>query len=135
MKKIKDLYYLIWSDLLLGYQKKKGLKSEKWYILFFMSFLFGLNYAPLIFLIPKSLFSINFLYEYFMIDIGFLNGIASGIVIFLLPGLCINYYLIFYHRKYESFTKEYGFHEFKYFGRYLTISTVIPIVLLFLLVF
>ena len=133
MLKIKDVYYSIWSDLILGLQKKKTLGSEKWYILFFMSFLFGLNYVPFLLIIPKSIDPLVFFREFRFVDSNLLNTLIHGLLLFLLPGLIIHYFLVFHKKRYEKFTKKYEYRNLKYFMRYLTISTIIPCFLLIIL--
>jgi hypothetical protein len=130
MINIKNIYYSVWSDLILGLQNKNRLKSEKWFILFFMSFCLGLNYAPIIFLLPKSIDPFVFFREIRFFDSDFLNTLVHGLILFLLPGYIVNYFLVFYKKKYEKFTKKYEYQNLKYFMRYLTISAVIPCSLL-----
>jgi len=133
MINIKNIYYSVWSDLILGLQKKNRLKSEKWYILFFMSFLLGLNYVPILLLIPKSIDPLVFFREFRFFDSDVLNTLLHGLILFLLPGHIIHYFLVFYKKKYEKFTKEYEYHNLKFFMRYVTISAIIPCSLLIIL--
>jgi len=134
MINIKNIYYSVWSDIILGLQKKNRLKSEKWFILFFMSFCLGLNYAPIIFLFPKSIDPFHLFMQFKIFDSGFFDRVFHGIIIFLLPGYIIHYFLVFYKNRYEKFTKNYEFRNLKLFSRYAAITLIIPFSLLIIII-
>ena len=125
MKKIKDLYYSIWLDIILGAQKNNGKwESNKWFILFFMSFLFGMHYFPYLMFIPKEL---NFISPFLKIPFfenSTLDRISHGAIIFLLPGLIIHYFLIYHKKKYIVLADKYEFRNGKLFMRYVTITAI-----------
>jgi len=131
MIKIKDIYYGVWSDLILGLQKKpKAWKYNKWYALFIMSFCFGFNYVPILFLLPKDLDPLVWFREFHFLSSDFLDTLLHGLILFLLPGHILHYFLVFYKKKYERFTKEYPFRKGKLFINYMSLSLIIPLSIL-----
>ena len=131
---IKKLYYSVWADLILTIQKKTNKwETNKWYFLFVMSFCFGANYVPLLLLFPDCIYPLKLFREWHVFNSDFLNLLIPSMIIFLLPGYIIHYYLVFYKKKYEQFIKEYESHNGKFIMKYITISLIAPAVLLFIM--
>lgn len=126
MKKIKDLYYGIWLDLILGLQKNKQTwKTNKWFFLFFMSFLFGMHYFPYLMFLPKSINFISLFLDITFFENSVLDRISHGLIIFLFPGLILHYILIYHKKRYIVLADKYKFRNGKLFIRYVTISVIL----------
>ena len=80
---IKKLYYLIWTDCILQTQKSTGTKKywRSW-SLFLMSFCFGFNYVPILFLLPKSLDPLVSFREFHFFSSDFLDTLLHGLILF-----------------------------------------------------
>jgi|ERR1035437_6225601 hypothetical protein len=133
---IKKFYYTVWTDVILQLQKNPlQKKSWKWYSLFVMSFCFGANYVPLLLLFPNNFNPFRLFSEFHIFNSDFLNILIHSMIIFLLPGYILNYFFVFYKKKYEKFTKEYKFHNGKLFMRYMLMSFMVPVLLLVIVLF
>lgn len=132
MKRIKNLYYAIWADLIWSVGKNAKWKSNKTYILFIMSFLFGLNYYPFLLLLPKIISPFNLFKDFILFNNEKIDMLIRGLIILLVPGYILNYFLIFYKDKYKKIIYLYKSQNLKYFFKYLTTSIIIPIALLIL---
>ena len=125
---IKKFYYTVWTDVILQLQKNPyNKKSWKWYSLFVMSFIFGFNYIPLLLLLPDWLDPLVWFREFRFASSNFLDTLLHGMILFLLPGYILHYFLVFYKKKYERFTKVYKFHNGKLFAKYMLISFFVPL--------
>ena len=125
---IKKFYYTLWTDVILQLQKNPyNKKSWKWYSLFVMSFIFGANYVPLLAILPDGLDPLVWFREFRFASSNFLDTLLHGMILFLLPGYILHYFLVFYKKKYERFTKVYKFHNGKLFTKYMLISFFVPL--------
>jgi len=125
---IKKFYYTVWTDIILQLQKNPlNKKSWKWYSLFVMSFCFGFNYVPILLLLPKSLDPLVYFREFHFFSSDFLDTLFHGLILFLLPGYILHYFLVFYKKKYEKFTKEYSFKNGNLFMKYMLVSVFLPL--------
>jgi len=73
---------------------------------------------------------LKLLREWHIFNSNFLDVLIHSMILFLLPGCIIHYYLVFYKKKYEQFIKENEFHNGKFIMKYITISLIAPAVLL-----
>ena len=133
---IKKIYYSIWADLILQLNKNPlNRKTWKWYSLFVMSLCFGFNYVFLLALLPRSLHPIRFFMEFRFLDTIFLDTLFHGLILFLMPGYIIHYFLVFYKEKYKKIISSYGSKGGKMFMNYVLISLFgPPIILIFVLI-
>lgn len=118
------LYYTIWVDCILRAKSQpQNKKNWKFFTLLFMGMAMSLNFIiVLIFLsdlgITNEIFSIKINF----IESSKLNSILGFIVSYFLPVTLINYFLIFYNRRYEKLIENYKYYNGKYIGFYLLIS-------------
>lgn len=132
---IKRFYYTLWTDVILQLQKNPlNKKSWKWYSLFVMSFCFGFNYIPLLFILPKHINPFDYFLNIPFFEDGFLDRVSHGSIMILLPGCILHYFLVFYKKKYEKFTKEYPFRDGKLIYKHVLISFGVPSVMLIIAV-
>ena len=118
------LYYEIWVDCILRAKSQhQNKKNWKLFTMIFMGMAMSLNFIIILFFlsdlgITNKIFSIkiNFL------ESSKLNSILGFIVSYFLPVTLINYFLIFYNRRYEKLIEKYKYHNGKYIGLYLLVS-------------
>jgi hypothetical protein len=128
---IKKIYYSIWTDLILQLQKNPlNKKNWKWYSLFVMSLCFGFNYVFLLALLPKDLHPIRIFLEFRFFDTIFLDTLIHGLILFLVPGYIIHYFMVFFKGRYKKIICEYKFHDGKLFMKYMLFSLLGPPVIL-----
>ena len=128
---IKRIYYLIWTDLILQLQKNPlNKKSWKWYSLFVMSLCLGFNYVFLLALLPKNIHPIRFFLDLRFFDSSFFDSLIHGLILFLMPGYIIHYFMVFFKEKYKKIISEYKFHDGKLFMKYMLFSLLGPPVIL-----
>lgn len=133
MKRIKNLYYAIWADLIWSLSKNKKWESNRTYILLIMSFLLGLNYYPFLLLLPKIISPFYLFKDFILFNNEKVDMLIRGLIILLVPGYILNYFLIFHKKKYIKIIDLHKSQNLKYFFKYLTTSTIIPIALLILI--
>lgn len=128
-----SLYYRIWVDLIKRAKIQPG-NREKWPIgaMIFMSIAMTSNFTLIMTILQKQLLGFYFYY----LELTFLPNYAatliSFIILFFLPWVLINYFLIFYRQKYKSLLKKYPSKEGRLFLTYFLISMFSPIVLIIL---
>jgi len=129
------LYYTIWVDCILRAKSQpQNKKNWKLFTMIFMGMAMSLNFIIVsIFLsdlgITNGVFSIKINF----IESSKLNSILGFIVSYFLPITLINYFLIFYDRRYVKLIKKYKYHNGKYIGIYLLASFLsLPIYALFI---
>ena len=129
---LKKFYYELWVDIILNFKRKNN-SSPKWkiYPIIFMNMAMALNLAFIIAIIQRNIIGINF--YHFEVDIfpgKNLDAFITFFVLFLLPNLILNYFLIFRNNRYEMLVIKYKYHEGILFNRYFIATLVIPIALI-----
>ena len=126
---IKKLFYSVWADA-INYERIKNGGESHWKLFTFayMSVLLGLN-------ILAILTAIRFFFGYNLADklmeqLGTIttneklqNFLWSMIVMFI-PGSIINYFLVFYRKKYEYILRNYEFKNGKLLIIYVSITII-----------
>ena len=108
--KIKNIYYIIWVDLLIGSRKNHPEQSEivwKFWQLFLMSLLFSLNFIIIMYWLKYFKIVEIPMIEFSFSPFDSINTPISFCIEFLLPFFLINYYFIFYKDKYKKIIKKY----------------------------
>ena len=129
---ITRMYYTIWSDCIKQIKSVPASKSRwKIYSLTIMSLLMGVNLMFLSTIFQRHILGI-YIYH---LEINFFSGntintILESFILFMLPMMLINYFLIFRKDRYLRFIDKYKFYNGKYFLKYLLASLWIPIFLL-----
>lgn len=126
---MKKLYYELWIDAIVQLQKQPKYEGNwKFIFLFYVSFFMALNWG-IIYIVVASYFNI-YIHNLFEIDFfegNILNYGFSSFLFFMLPPLVLNYFFIFYNKKYQFIIEKYKFHNGKYFLWYMLISAGIPL--------
>ena len=103
------LYYKIWVDTLVKLRSQQQNKG-KWKILsfVFISMAMALNFILLISIFQRNI--LNYTFYSFDLDIfpgTKLDALLKFIILFLLPVVTVNYFLIFHNKKYEYLIQKY----------------------------
>ncbi|MCD6068925.1 MAG: hypothetical protein K0S33_3751 [Bacteroidetes bacterium] len=73
-------------------------------------------------------------YYFYHIELDFLprylSNVVSGIVLFALPVVLMNYFLIFHNHRYKQLQQKYPYYKGKLFMTYFLVSLLLPLVLL-----
>ena len=98
-----------------------------------MNMAMALNFGFIMAILQRILWGYSF-YD-FKVDIFWgqsLDIFVSFFVLYLLPPLTLNYFLIFRNQRYEMLLTKYKFHEGKLFNKYFLISLFGPLCLVFI---
>ena len=76
-------------------------------------------------MLPKDINPLDFFFLFRFFENDSLDIMIHGLVIMLLPGYILHYFLVFHKKKYQQFTKKYKSREGKLFNRYMSNSIVI----------
>lgn len=118
---------MVWSDA-INYERIKNGGADGWEIMTFsyMSFFVGLNFAAIISLIhfltgiPLDKFTINFGTMF----TGAISSLLWSIVNLYIPAMLLNFFLVFYKKRYEHILRVYSFQNGKILVIYLCLSIV-----------
>jgi hypothetical protein len=126
------LYYKIWVDCFVKAREKESNKNS-WKSLSMAGMTFAMTANALLFMaiLQRDILRISFYHIYLPSQYEKYNGFVEILILFVLPIVIINYLLIFRNKRYEKLIEKYPYHNGKLFATYLTISTFLPIVLLF----
>jgi hypothetical protein len=130
------IYFKIWVDLIIRAcsipANKKNWKRLK---MTFMSMAMALNFMLFMAILQRNILRFSF-YD-FKVDIFHgtkLDAFISGFVLYLLPMLLINYFLIFWNNRYEILLKKYKSYNGRLFFVYFFTSLGVPLII-FILIF
>lgn len=121
MKKLLDLYYIIWVDTIVKFKSIPINKDDwKYKSLMLVSVAMGMQF-----------FLILMLFEIFVVRIDFYNlnldifpgdrldGMLNGTILFFIPFFILNYFLIFWRNRYKKLIEKYEYKNGKYSMIYL----------------
>lgn len=126
-----DLYYRIWVDLIIR-AKSRPESRENWQkgAMIFMSISMTLNFLLIMTILQKHVFG-SYFYD---IRLDFLpkkmSNVIKLIILFVLPCVAMNYFLIFYKHRCRKLLKRYPYRNGKLFLAYFLISMLLPPVLI-----
>lgn len=127
-----NFYYKIWVDCIAKARSIPANQNNwKWYTMIFMSMSMALNFMVVMAIFQRKILGYSF--YHLNIDIfpgGKLDAFISFFILFLLPVLLINYYLILRNRRYEVLLKKYKSYNGKLFISYFLLSLMFPALLL-----
>lgn len=118
------LYYTIWVDCILRAKSQpQNKRNWKVFTMLFMGMAMSLNFIVFsLFLsdigISNKIFSIKINFT----ESGKLNSLLGFIISYFLPITLLNYFLIFYNKRYEKLVEKYKYYNGKYIGIYLLVS-------------
>lgn len=128
-----NLYYKIWVD---GLQKLRSMPANKtmwkFYAMAFISMAMAINLMLIIAILERNVFRTRFYHLEILFFPGTkINSFLSFFILFLAPCIVINYFLIFWRKRYRTlFTKYTVTHNGKLCVTYIIISYFSPFFLL-----
>ena len=134
---IKNIYYTIWIDCILQLRKQPFNKdSWKWKSMMIISLAMSLNFMLIIALLGLVFdFPKNYVVQINIFAGSILDSLLSFMILYGLPVVLFNYFMIFYKDKYEILRKKYAFFHGRYFLVYFFLSLGIPFILMLLVLF
>lgn len=116
---MRNLYYKIWVDIIIGIKKNPQHKNDwKYFSMFFMTILTSLNLMTIIMWL--GYFDIKtFLIEIEALPGTMLDSFVSFIIQFALPCFILNYFLIFHKERYKKLVEKYTYRKGKVFLTYM----------------
>lgn len=127
-----NIYYKIWVDCITKARSIPANKNNwKQFSMVFMSMVMAINFAMIMAIVQRNILQFSF-YD-LRIDVfpgRKLDAFISFFVLYLLPMLIINYYLIFKNNNYEILLVKYKSHDGKLFIGYFVTSLAIPLLVL-----
>lgn len=127
------LYYLIWVDMIVRAQSQPG-NEKNWKVMtmVFMTVPMIIDFLFLMTIIEVYLVKENF-YE---INIPYLSDTVAEpigfVVTYILPPLLINYFLIFWKRRYKRLITKYRSYDGKLAMSYIIIGLFVPVFIVLL---
>lgn len=133
MKKILDLYYTIWVDCIT---RIRNFDSFWWQYKCMMIMSFAMGVAFMVFMTIFQKFIIGFSFYNLNMKNTFIqpiNPLITSFILFFLPFLVMNYFLIFYNKKYEQLLIRYKYQNGRYAMTFFFSAMALPILSFILL--
>lgn len=129
-----NFYYKIWVDV-ISRMKAQSQNKDNWklYSFIFMSMAMSLNLLLFMTVLQSHVLKIpfyNFKLDFFPGEK--LDASLKYIILFFLPVAILNYFLIFFKKKYKRLLKSYKTYNGKLAVTYLLLSYFMPFILLFI---
>ena len=129
------LYYRIWVDFIIRLRSRDENKKN-WQLTSMITMSVAMTFNSVLFM---SILQRNVLHYYFYeINISFLSGFENYIftilILYILPCVIINYFLIFLGKRYDKLLIKYPYYNGRLFVTYFSISLFLPIILLWIAV-
>ena len=122
------LYYRLWVDA-IEFEKtnQKGQRNWKLYTLIPISIAQGVNLLTFMFGL-KAFFDVSIDFNIVLFEHPLLNAVLTGVLIFLLPFVVMNYMLILRNDNYERLKEKYPYSKGRIYIGYFIISVLLFIV-------
>jgi hypothetical protein len=128
------IYYKIWTDLIKKIQSIPANKNS-WKILslIFMTMAMAINLVAIMTILQLKVLKFNF-YDFKpnILPGSKLDSLISFFVLFFLPNLLLNYFLIFRNNRYETLLTQYKSYDGKLFFSYFAMSLLLPLLFVIL---
>ena len=127
------VYYRIWVDCIIR-AKSRPANKENWPrgTMIFMTLSMALNLVLLMVILQQYMLG----YFFYMINIDFLprqvEYLFNFAILFFLPCLALNYFLIFRNNRYKKLLQKYPYYNGNLFLIYFLISILLPIILMWI---
>lgn len=126
------LYYGLWVDCIKRIKAQPLNKNSwRWKCMVSMSVPMIFNFVFIMSILQRHIIG----YYFYKIEFKFLttywSNIVSFFLIFILPVIVLNYFLIFRKERYKKILEKYPYRNGVFFITYLIVSLFLPIVLLF----
>ncbi len=127
-----NIYYKIWVDCIVKARSIPANKNNwKRFTMIFMSMAMALNFMLLMAILQRKLLGVSFYHLKVDVFPGTkLDAFISFFILFLLPMLLINYFLIFRNNRYELILEKYKSYNGKLFISYFLASLILPLSLI-----
>lgn len=128
-----SLYYKIWVDAIVKLRSRpQNAGIWKYFAMAFMSMAMAINFIFIMAILQRNVFNADF----YSLDVNIfpgtiLNSFTSFFILFLLPMLLLNYFLIFYKNRYEQLIEKYEYRNGKLFITYFLLSLFMPLLVLY----
>lgn len=100
---------------------------------FSMTFAMTFNFVLFMVVLQREILGFYFYEINFPFLTGFANYIITMVVLYVLPCIILNYFLIFHNQRYEYLKKRYAHHDSKHYCLiYMLISVLLPIILVWI---
>ena len=127
-----NIYYKIWVDCIIKARAIPANKNNwKRFTMIFMAMAMALNFMLFMAILQRNFLGISF--YHLKVDIlpgTKLDAFISFFVLFLLPMLLINYFLIFRNNRFEILLEKYKSYNGKLFISYFLVSLILPLLLI-----
>lgn len=125
------IYYKIWVDCITNLLEKDDNKKDwKFKSMIAMNFAMIFNFVLIMTILQKYILGYYF-YTFEISDMSkYWNNVLVFLVLFILPCVILNYFFIFYKKRYEMLIKKYTYYNGKLFMSYFLFSILIPIILI-----
>jgi hypothetical protein len=125
------LYYRIWVDAIVR-AKSRPENRENWPMgtMIFMSVSMTLNLLLIMTILQRHVLGFYFYHIELSFLSRYLSNVISFSVLFILPCVLINYFLIFFRDRYKMLLKKYPYKGGKLFLTYFLVSMFLPLVLM-----
>ena len=127
-----NIYYKIWVDCIIKARAIPANKNNwKRFTMIFMAMAMALNFMLFMAILQRNFLGISF--YHLKVDIlpgTKLDAFINFFVLFLLPMLLINYFLIFRNNRFEILLEKYKSYNGKLFISYFLASLILPLLLI-----
>lgn len=124
---MKNIYYQIWVDCIASF--KKNNTDWKWKSMLYINLAMGFNLMFVLYFLG------NFfpIFKKYHIEIDIFRGtsldaLVEYVILYGVPIYLLNYFLIFYNRKFEKLLTSYPNYSGKYFLVYFIMSLGLPFI-------
>ena len=129
------IYYKIWVDCLLR-MKSQEKNKHNWHVksMIAMSLAMSLNFLLFLTILERDILGC-FIYQLYISSLPeeYSNALEI-LLLFVLPVVVVNYFLIFRNKRYEKLIEKYPYRNGKLAIPYIMISVFLPVFLVFILV-
>ena len=138
---ISKIYYTIWSDIIRQLKQSHKISSnlEKQYIYLiygYISNILGVSFAAFMLIIQYHFFNIIPVFykiNYILVDNISVDRMVKFFILYDIPVFVLNYFLVLYKKRYESFIYKYEFYQGKYFLKWFVFFSVFTTILIIIL--
>ncbi len=107
---ISNLYYKIWIDAINAAIKKNDENQKDWKIILLIIFSVaqGVNLLTVFFWLNTFNIKYDIFFDFDIFPGDMLDGFLSGFITLFLPFILLNYFLIFWKRRYQKYREIYS---------------------------
>lgn len=127
-----SFYYKVWVNCIVKLRSRpENVGMWKYMSIMFMSIAMAVNFTFIMAILQRNIIKNNF----YDIKVNILPGtildsFIKGFILYFLPFLLFNYFMIFYKNKYKRLIERYEYHNGKLFIVYFLLSLWLPVLIL-----